>query len=45
MGERRGAKMILVAKPDGKNHLKDIGVDGDIILNGSLSSGMGRGLA
>ena len=32
VGERRGAYRILVEKPEGKNHLKDPGVDGKIIL-------------
>ena len=31
-GERRGAYKVLVGKPEGKNHLKDLGVDGRIIL-------------
>ena len=32
MGERRGAYRVLVAKPEGKNHLEDLGVDGSVIL-------------
>jgi hypothetical protein len=32
MGERRGAYMALVGKPEGRNHLEDPGVDGRIIL-------------
>jgi hypothetical protein len=32
MGERRGAYRVLVGKPEGRNHLKDPGVDGKIIL-------------
>jgi hypothetical protein len=32
MGERRGAYRALVGKPEGRNHLKDPGVDGRIIL-------------
>jgi hypothetical protein len=32
MGERRGAHGILVEKPEGKNHLEDLDVDGKIIL-------------
>jgi hypothetical protein len=32
MGERRGAFRVLVGKPEGRNHLKDQGVDGRIIL-------------
>jgi len=31
-GERRGVHRVLVAKPEGKNHLEDPGVDGRIIL-------------
>jgi hypothetical protein len=30
-GERRGACGVLVGKPDGKNHLEDLGVDGRIV--------------
>ena len=32
MGERRGAYRVLVGKPEGKNHLEDLGIDGSIIL-------------
>jgi hypothetical protein len=32
MGERRGTYRVLVGKPEGRNHLKDPGVDGRIIL-------------
>jgi hypothetical protein len=32
MGDRRSARTILVEKPEGKNHLKDPGVKGRIIL-------------
>jgi hypothetical protein len=32
MGERRGAYRALVGKPEGRNHWKDPGVDGRIIL-------------
>ena len=32
MGERRGVHMILVGKPEGKNHWGDQDVDGRIIL-------------
>jgi hypothetical protein len=32
MGERRGAYRVLVAKPEGRNHLEDPGIDGRIIL-------------
>jgi hypothetical protein len=31
-GERRGVHMVLVGKPDGKNHWGDPGVDGRIIF-------------
>jgi hypothetical protein len=31
-GERRGAYMILVKKPGGKNHFEDLVVDGRVIL-------------
>ena len=32
MGERRGAHRILVGTTEGKSSLKDLGVDGKIIL-------------
>ena len=32
MGERRGVYRVLVGKPEGKNHLEDLGVDGRITL-------------
>jgi hypothetical protein len=32
MGESRGVYMVLVGKPEGKNHLADPGTDGRIIL-------------
>jgi hypothetical protein len=32
MGGRRGAYRVLVEKLEGRNHLKDPGVDGTIIL-------------
>ena len=32
MGERRGAYGVLGGKPEGKNHLEDLGIDGRIIL-------------
>jgi len=32
MGERRRICRVFVGKPDRKNHLKDPGVDGRIIL-------------
>jgi hypothetical protein len=32
MGERRDAYRASVGKPEGRNHLKDPGVDGRIIL-------------
>jgi hypothetical protein len=31
-GKRRGGYRILVGKPEGRNHLKDAGVGGRIIL-------------
>jgi len=33
MGDGRGAYMTLVGKPEGRNHLEDLGADGRIILN------------
>jgi hypothetical protein len=32
MGEIRNAYNTLVGKPEGKNHLEDLGIDGKIIL-------------
>jgi hypothetical protein len=32
MGEVTNAYSVLVGKPEGKNHLEDLGVDGRIIL-------------
>jgi hypothetical protein len=31
-GEKRGVYRVLVQKAEGKNHLKDPGVDGRVIL-------------
>jgi hypothetical protein len=33
MGEREGSYRVLVGKPEERNHLPDLGVDGRIILN------------
>jgi hypothetical protein len=32
MGDRQGAYRVLVWRPEGKNHLEGLGVDGMIIL-------------
>jgi hypothetical protein len=32
MGERRGAYRVLVGKPEGKNHLEDLSVEGRMIV-------------
>ena len=32
MGDRRGAYGVLVGRPEGKNHLEDLSVDGSIML-------------
>jgi hypothetical protein len=32
MVERRGVYKVLVGKPEGRNHLEDLGVDGRILL-------------
>ena len=47
MGKTRDAYMVLVGKPEGRNHLKDQGVDGRIILKWILEKwygahGLGR---
>jgi len=44
MGKKNGAYRILVGKSEGKNHLEDPGVDGNIILRWILRNvdgGMG----
>ena len=33
MGERRGVYKVLMGKPEGKNRLGDLGVDGRIVLS------------
>jgi hypothetical protein len=33
VGEKGNARRILVRIPGGMNHLEDLGVDGDVILN------------
>jgi hypothetical protein len=42
MGEIRNAYNILVGKPEGKNHLEDLDVDGKIILEWILRKQGGR---
>jgi hypothetical protein len=32
MGKRKGACRVWMERPEGKNHLEDLGVDGRIIL-------------
>jgi hypothetical protein len=32
MGDRRGACTILVGRPDGRDYLKDLGVDTTVII-------------
>jgi len=32
LGKTRGVYMVLVGKPEGRNHLGDPGIDGRIIL-------------
>ena len=36
IGERRGAYRVSVGRPEGRNHSKDPGVDGRIILKWSF---------
>jgi hypothetical protein len=31
MGDKRGTYRILLGKPEGRNHLKDLGVDGEML--------------
>jgi hypothetical protein len=42
MGERRGTCRVLVGKPEGKNHLEDLGIDGRIILKCTFKEFDGR---
>jgi hypothetical protein len=41
VGEKRNAFQLLVGKPEGKNHLKDLDVDGRIMLECVLKIRMG----
>ena len=43
IGDRRGEYSGLVERPEGKNHLEDLGVDGNIILNWNTRNEM-RGM-
>jgi hypothetical protein len=46
-GREESANRVLVEKPDGKNHLGDIGIDGRIILKlflGKVDGGAWTGL-
>ena len=43
-GERKGSYRLSVGKPEGKNHLEDLGVDGRIVLEWIYNSGMGHEL-
>jgi len=38
VGERRGAYRVLVGKPERKNHMEDLGVDGRIRLKWILKT-------
>jgi hypothetical protein len=38
MRERRNAYRVLVGKPEGKNSLEDLGVDGTVILKWNLNT-------
>jgi len=41
-GDRRGAYMILIGKPEKRDHLEDLCVDGRIILKRILKKWDGR---
>jgi hypothetical protein len=36
MGGRRDVYMVLVGKPEGRDHLEDPGVDGSLMLRGII---------
>jgi len=38
MRERRNAYRVLVGKPEGKNRLEDLGIDGTIIVKWSFNT-------
>jgi hypothetical protein len=38
MGEGKGVYRVLVRRPEGKNHWKDLGVDGRITLTWTLGT-------
>jgi hypothetical protein len=42
MGKKRNAYNIFVTKPDGRDHLEDLGVDGKNILQWILGKQDGR---
>jgi hypothetical protein len=42
MGEMRNACTILVRKPEGKNHLEDLGIDGRTVLEWTLEKQGGK---
>jgi hypothetical protein len=44
MGEGKNVYKVLVGKPEGKNHLKDQGVDGRMGLKWTLGRSAGRGV-
>ena len=41
IGGRRGPYRVLVGRPEGKNHLEDLDIDGRIILKCTFRSGLG----
>jgi hypothetical protein len=42
VGDGRGEYRVLVGRPEGKSHLKDLGVDGRILLTWIFKKWLGK---